>query len=164
MNGGLREISADELRELLEYDPRSGIFRWRGLTKAGRRAGKNCSRGYRVIRLRRGGRRVEYLEHRLAWLYVTGSWPINSIDHINGQGTDNRFVNLREATVTENNRNRPARGFTAAGVRYQAKIQVDGQAIHLGLFSTKELAHAVYVDATKRYFGEFSFANREAGQ
>lgn len=98
-------LTAESLRELLHYDPQTGIFTWRvtrGNLKACSRAGSMKEDGY--IRVCIGERR--YHAHRLAWLYVTGDWPVEEIDHINRNKADNRFTNLRPATRSTNEQNR----------------------------------------------------------
>jgi HNH endonuclease len=92
-------ITAERLRELLHYDPPTGIFRWlvrpSNCVQVGAIAGGvNRGHGYLVITL--DGR--HYLAQRLAHLYMTGSWPQSEIIHLNLDHIDNRWVNLREAT------------------------------------------------------------------
>jgi hypothetical protein len=101
-------LTAERLRELLDYDPETGRFIWRKdhptakHIKAGSVAGTKNGRGYWVI----GVAGAKYVAHRLAWLYVTGEWPAHLVDHENGDRLDNRFANLREATDSQNNFNR----------------------------------------------------------
>ena len=87
---------ATRLREILHYDPESGELRWlispRYRVNIGALAGVLNSRGYRVIKI--GGRM--YVAHRLAFLWMEGRWPMEEIDHANGDKTDNRWSNLRE--------------------------------------------------------------------
>jgi hypothetical protein len=111
--------------------------------------------GYRRVMLRRRNR----LAHRLAWFLVTGEWPKNTIDHINGNKSDNRWANLRDVAVQTNSQNeRRARrnnrsGFL--GVRknrvgmYVAAIGIDYGKRHLGSFKTPEEAHAAYIAAKR---------------
>lgn len=100
-------LTADEVRQLLDYSPETGLWTRRITTgyrwKAGSVVGSiDISDGYLKIYV--NGKL--YLSHRLAWLYVTGEWPNGRIDHINGVRTDNRICNLRESTASENGQNR----------------------------------------------------------
>src|ERR1700761_9727377 len=101
-------ITQDRLKELLTYDPATGIFRWlvaRGGNRVGDRAG--CfdeSLGYRKIRV--DGKL--YYAHQLAWLYVHGVF-VKEIDHRNMKGDDCWIDNLRPATRGQNTANRPPR-------------------------------------------------------
>jgi hypothetical protein len=99
-----------------------------------------------------------YLAHRLAWLYVTGNWPEDQIDHVNGQRNDNRFCNLREATNIQNSHNRRYAGNKSGfqGVRREnskwlAEIKVRYKPIRLGLFDTPEEAYVAYCEAKQLY-------------
>ena len=137
-------MNQSELKELLHYDPDTGVFIW--LINHDRWLGKvaGCADNrYRRIKIK--GKK--YRAHRVAWLYITGEWPKDQIDHINGNGHDNRFVNLREATYRENTRNKAIfRSNTsghhgversANGQKWRASISFDGRRRHLGLFSDK---------------------------
>ena len=99
-------ITARELREILSYNPHNGVFRWKvrlsPRSNPGEQAGHINGRGYRTIKIR--GK--HYYAHRLAWLYHTGYFPNDEIDHINNDKLDNRLVNLREVTRWENQQNR----------------------------------------------------------
>jgi hypothetical protein len=137
-------IDAVQLREILHYDPDTGIFRWRRgqWRKAGKIAGSN-KRRYRHINI---GYRW-YLAHRLAWLYMTGKWPRHEIDHIDRDGFNNRLANLRDVTRSENMRNtrRKSKGgviFVPARARWWARINVGGHRRHVGYFETEEEARA----------------------
>jgi len=98
-------LTTDRLRELLDYDTETGLFRWKTPTNnritVGSLAGQNHPKGYTRI----GVDGAKYLAHRLAWLYVHGVWPINQIDHINRMKTDNRINNLRDVIDGINKRN-----------------------------------------------------------
>src|SRR5262245_33505102 len=98
-------LTAERLREVLDYDPSTGVFKSNG-GRCGSRVGATLvgtvrPDGYREIRIDW----QRYLAHRLAWLHVHGSWPAGDIDHVNGNPSDNRIVNLRLATRTQNNAN-----------------------------------------------------------
>jgi HNH endonuclease len=98
-------IDAGAVRELLDYDPNSGIFRWRvcrGPVKTGDIADNVDSHGY--VRIEINGR--SYKARRLAFLIMRGRWPADEIDHINRNPVDNRWCNLREASHAEGMRNR----------------------------------------------------------
>jgi HNH endonuclease len=156
-------VTAERLRELLNYDPETGVFTWRladgRLVTGGDVAGTRHSRGYIVISV--GGRR--YFAHRLAWLYVTGAWPTHHIDHVNGVAHDNRIANLREATPAQNTRNGKLhrdnksglKGVSRAGNHWRATIGIGRRTVHLGCFKTPEAAHAAYCVAARKHHGEF---------
>lgn len=110
--------------------------------------------GYRVIRIDD----ALYLAHRLAWFYVTGNWPANQIDHINGVRDDNRFSNLREATNLQNahnrkyNRNKSGfQGVRKENSKWLAEIKINYKAVRLGLFNTPEEAHCAYLIAKRQH-------------
>lgn len=153
----MAELTQARLRELLHYDADTGLFTWRVRTahrvQVGNVAGSPHGKHWGI---RVGGRM--YLAHRLAWLYVTGAFPAEFIDHINTVGTDNRFVNLREATRKLNAENiRRANsncklgllGVSKNGRRFAARITVGGRQHHLGQFDTPEEAHTAYVKAKR---------------
>jgi hypothetical protein len=165
-----RALSATRVRELLDYDPETGHFYWRvsrGRVSRGSLAGGVHIDGYVLITL--DGR--IYRSHRLAWLYTHGAWPNGEIDHINGDRTDNRVINLRDTTRAENSQNqRHSRKGSKAGLigvswqkitrRWQARIFVSGKNKHLGYFDTPEAAHAAYINA-KTELHPFSTINQE---
>lgn len=145
------------LRELLDYNPTTGIFTWRHTVSnrvGGTRAGAD-NRGYQQIKIDR----KLYQAHRLAWCYVYGSWPPHMIDHINGIKHDNRVINLRLATNQENQQNRrtPQGGNPYIGVSWhkgrqlwQSQIRVQGKPTHLGYFGSAEEAFAMYTNVKRR--------------
>ncbi len=153
-------------KELLEYEPLTGAFRWR-VARPGRVAGtpaggKDGAKGY--IKICVDG--VSYPAHRVAWAMVTGSWPDALIDHKNGIVDDNRWSNLRAATAAENARNRKRDRDSTSGHkgaywdksinRWKGGIRVRGKLIYLGVFDTPEEAHAAYAEAAKKHFGAFA--------
>ena len=155
-------ITQSELKEILHYDPDTGIFTWiktmgkRG--KIGDEAGYKKTNNYIEIRICGN----PYYAHRLAWLYITGSFPSETIDHINGIRKDNKICNLREATYSQNNANKKTisksgyKGVNKSGKKWQARITIDKDTIYLGLFNTKEEAHEAYKQASIKYHGEFA--------
>lgn len=165
-NDKVTGLDARRLRDLLEYDAETGIFRWRSTNSnravAGSVAGtKDARKGYIYIRI--NGRR--YLAHRLAWLYETGEWPVDLIDHRNLDTADNRFANLRQASDSDNKANKRPFGKYQKGVIFDARlrskpfaarIMVRGKFIHLGMFETEEAAGAAYAVAARHHYGEFA--------
>ena len=125
------QISISWLREVLTYFPESGDFYWTDKAPLARtrglRAGKPEGKGYWTIGLKGQG----FLAHRLAWFYMTGEWPSQQIDHINRVRLDNRWVNLREASNSLNQRNRGLRGLTRVTRRntWRAGISINGKFI-----------------------------------
>jgi hypothetical protein len=154
------DLTADRLREVLDYDPETGVFRWKvsacGL--AGQEAGSTNGLGY--LRIRVDGKR--YVASRLAWLYVHGRWPSDRIDHRDRQRARNPIENLRESTRVQNKANQTRRkdnltgfkGVHKVGARYQARF--GPKAKHLGLFATPEEAHARYVREATEQWGDFA--------
>lgn len=160
-------ITHEELTKLLRYDQATGLLHWnspRPKIRVGNRAGYLHHKGY--INLEINGK--HYAAHRLIWFYVTGSMPTTQIDHINGNRSDNRFENLREATHGQNRANsKTTNKHGLKGVRripwmkdtdrcWQASITHNKKVIYLGCFHTKEEAHMAYCDASKRLHGEFA--------
>ena len=156
-------ITQERLKELLSYDPLTGVFLWRVdryRVKAGDRAGSiSPSTGYRIIRLLQ----KNYAEHRLACFYMTGKWPKTEMDHRDLSKANNAWLNLREATGSQNGANKKARGKYQKGVsfhrqsgKFSARIHKEGKQISLGYFPTPELAHAAYCIAAPKIHGEFA--------
>ncbi len=156
-------LTQARLRDLLDYDPRTGVFIWRSNRggAAGRLAGTIDTHGYRLIR-------VDcklYRSCRLAWLYVTGEWPKYQIDHINMVRDDDSWTNLRLATSSQNNMNRRARAGTASGLKgvswdsrsgkWVALITAFGVTTWLGVFDDPQEAHRAYSDAAEKFHGEY---------
>lgn len=162
-------LTIERLRAVLHYDPLSGVFTWRakvGTQTIGSVAGTVYQNGRRYIAIDRR----RYFAARLAWFYVHGEWPSGQIDHKNVNRLDDRIDNLRVASRSQNIANRPVTKRNRLGVkgvgistirvrkpqRYRARIRIDGRLIHLGYFSTPDLASSAYADAARQYFGEFA--------
>lgn len=155
-------LTVSELKALLTYDPDAGVFRWLvdwQRVRIGDIAGSKDFYGYTHIQVQ--GKK--HKTHRLAWFYMTGDWPKQKIDHINGVKDDNRWGNLREASSLNNSHNAKLhqgktipKGVSRSGRKYRARIRVLGKLIYLGTFDRAELAHAAYCGAAKTYFGDFA--------
>jgi len=159
------ELTADRLRQLLDYDPESGLFIWKmsRRVKAGDVAGSLDTRGY--VQITVDGK--IYRAHRLAFLWMEGTMPPDQVDHINMTRTDNRWSNLRHAERWENLGNRPANSNSKSGIKgvhwdtrrgkWHAQIRSAGRKHHLGHFNTIEEAQAVYNFAAGLVFGTYAY-------
>jgi hypothetical protein len=153
-------LTQSRLRELLDYNPETGVFTWKVSTsnriRAGQKAGATGQSGYQSIQIDR----KLYLLHRLAWLYQTGSWPQKYIDHKDGDKTNNKYANLRDVTHSQNLQNQKIRfsfsGTFPHGPKYRAKITVDKTVHLLGTFPTVEEAHAAYLTAKHQFHGIYA--------
>ncbi|WP_431014550.1 HNH endonuclease signature motif containing protein [Bradyrhizobium pachyrhizi] len=161
-------LSVELLKEILSYDPETGLFRWVKECRPnnpllGKIAGGLQSDGYWCIEIDH----KPYRAHHLAWLWMYGSWPNSQVDHIDGCRTNNAIANLRLATSSENIANSKLRsdntsgfkGVCRLGRKWRAKIAVRGRRISLGMFDTAEEAGAAYLAAAKTHFGEFARAS-----
>lgn len=158
-------LTADDARRLLEYDPGTGTLRWKLRVSQGVRAGDIAGTiddsGYRTVRIKRRG----YRAHRLAFLIVTGHWPANEIDHIDRDRDNNRWSNLRECSHAENMQNHGPHRNNTSGVRgvhwyarlgkWAAQINIDGKRCHIGYFDNLNDAGAAYL-RTKNHAHPFS--------
>ncbi len=159
-------VEIEYLRMRLSFDPDTGIFRWKTpfgtKVKPGDKMGH--VQGYGRIKIDLDGK--QYMAHRLAWFYVYGKWPQSDIDHINGDPSDNRICNLREATDSQNlaNSKKPItnksgkKGVSWHGGagKWQAHIRVRGENRYLGLFGTVAEAHSAYAAAAIESNGDFA--------
>jgi hypothetical protein len=169
------ELTQELLKEALNFDNDSGLFTWktrplhhfknlRSMNKwntryANTKAGSLQKRGYIEISLLS----KSYTAHRLAWLYMTGNFPENQIDHINCIKTDNRFINLRQATNAENAQNKikSQNNNKTTGLlgscydkrykKYASQITINYKCILLGRFNTAKEAHDKYIEAKRKY-------------
>lgn len=155
------DLTQEELKEVLTYDPETGVFIWKVRpgyrVKVGDKAGCVGADGYSQIAYKGKLRKT----HRLAWLYMTGKYPKEDIDHINGDKSDNRWDNLREASRQENCRNikRRKEGYkTPKGVykRSWGSYQVIIDRKSYGCYKDLELAELVCREVRMTLHGEFA--------
>ncbi len=154
-------LTAERVRELLDYDPETGGLTWRtrpsNRVRIGDKAG--CVRLDRRITVRVDG--AFYKAHRIAWLHFYGIWPRDQIDHRDGDPSNNCIRNLRDVNQPVNMQNlRKARidsqtkllGVCVDKKRrsFAAQIKVNGKRMHLGVFNTAAEAHAAYIQAKRR--------------
>jgi hypothetical protein len=146
-------LTQDYIKSLLHYNPETGLFT---RLKNGAPAGSNHKSGYVRIKITS---KHSYLAHRMAWIYMTGEMP-KIIDHINGNGLDNRFCNLRNVTNAENLQNirhatkrNQANLLGAHKVKgkdiYSSSIWVQGKKQFIGYFATAQEAHNRYVEVKR---------------
>lgn len=148
------------LKELLHYDPDTGVFtniKARKGIRVGDVSGTTDRHGYKVIYIDRR----QYKAHRLAWLYVNGEFPPEQIDHINRDREDNRICNLRCATRTENNQNLSVSSRNTSGhigvswcarlQKWHARIMANRKYIHIGYFNEIVDAIAARESAKRQY-------------
>ena len=163
-------ITAERLRELLNYDPETGI--WTRIAKPTPRANRSqpgdvvgcLDHGY----LRIGIDGAHYYAHDLAWLYMTGEWPSQGIDHWDLDGTNNRFLNLRKATQSQNLANTRIQSNNTSGIkgvhevrsaakkRWLAFGKIHGKRINIGTFYTKAEAATARREWAEQTFKEFA--------
>ncbi|HTQ99641.1 MAG TPA: HNH endonuclease signature motif containing protein [Candidatus Acidoferrum sp.] len=161
------DLSAKFIRTIFKYAPTTGMLFWKvTLSKrapAGMRAGTLDDQG----RIKIGIRGKEYFAHRIIWVLVTGKWPKFEIDHRNQIKSDNRWHNLREATSSQNHRNRGVPKNNQSGYKgvcydnskqaWLATINIKAKGrkrhIHIGWFSTAKKAAAAYKEAAIKIHG-----------
>jgi hypothetical protein len=153
-------MSIEAMRELLLYDPETGEFTWTDKAPhkvRGKKAKSKDVLGYTIIKINT----KIYKAHRIAWFFHTGIWPTKDIDHINGNPSDNRIINLREVSHSINmqNRAKPNKnsstgflGVTKNGNNFRAEIGILGKKKVLGTYKTPEEANEVCVIAKRKLF------------
>jgi hypothetical protein len=153
----------EELREYLDYEPETGVLRWRKAPKAAVKAGAIVKtvngRGYVQV----GFKGFKFLAHRAAFALHHGRWPQPACDHINCNKTDNRAINLRECTRSANSQNRSAQSNNSTGAKGVSRCG-NGYRAHArlnGVQHTKYFRHfkdaAVYVKQLREQLhGEFA--------
>jgi len=165
-------IIQEELKRQLHYNPDTGIFT-RIVSNSNRVkiksiAGWYTSNGYIYIDINC----TSYSSHRLAWLYMTGNWPEDQIDHINHVRDDNRWLNLRECTNAQNGANAGKPKNNTSGYKgvswnkgvkkWTAQIMFNYKKIHLGCFTCKHEAAEAHNAKALELHGEFACLNEVA--
>jgi hypothetical protein len=162
-----RNVSYARVRELFDYQPKTGKLiwlvahgRWKRIP-AGTAAGTLTTANHLVVRIDGDN----YLCHRVIWLWVTGKWPANEIDHRDLNGSNNKWSNLRTATHAQNNQNKKVQKNSRTkfkGVqkiisgRWRAYISIGRKFRHIGMFDTPQEARRAYLKAAKRLYGDFA--------
>jgi hypothetical protein len=157
-------LTVDEVKSLLTYSEDTGELHWlvqrNHKTKAGHLAGYRRPDGHIVVKINGHN----YLGHHLAWVIVYGVWPVR-LDHRDLDPSNNRLLNLREATQSQNKANGRLNSNNTAGFKgvtldkrravnpWKASIKVNYKTINLGTFATAEEAHAAYATAAQSAFG-----------
>jgi hypothetical protein len=164
---GKSVMDVEKLREVISYNPESGVFVWRVSSSNRRPAGSvaGCvfsTTGYRLIRIEN----KIFPAARLAWAIMTGEFPLGVVDHINGERADDRWCNLRIASISQNAANAKKHKDNFSGfkgvefhkqtAKWRARICIHGRKISLGLFNNKEEAHEAYWLAAKNVFAEYA--------
>ena len=157
------QASIDELQGVFSYDAATGVVKWRvdwHKAKAGDVVGTPTGHGYLMVRYKR----QRYYLHRLIWALVTGAWPAALVDHVDMDGENNRWRNLREATKSTNAANRGATRANTSGHkgvvyckrtgRWRAQIKHEGKMFTNGRHDTPEQASVAYAQLAARLFGE----------
>lgn len=160
----LNNLTQEELKSQVDYNPESGIFTWKissGRVKSGCVVSGLDYYGYLRISINK----TRYRAHRLAWLYIHGKFPINLVDHIDGNKANNSLANLREATNQENCRNVKLSKLNTYGYKgvskhplvnkWQAACWIDGKSVYLGLHETPIIASKIREEFARKHFGEF---------
>lgn len=173
-------FTADYLRSILDYDHETGEFRWKHRPRehfgdnrtfsrcntmfGGKKAGAVSPLGYVTI----GIHGQVYTAHRLAWLWMTGEWPMLDIDHRDGDGLNNKWSNIRLATESQNLMNARLRSDSSTGLkgvwarkrknrtRFVASISANGKTVYLGTFDSSCEASDARNKAALQIHGEFA--------
>jgi hypothetical protein len=169
-------ITHAHLLELLHYNPETGIFtRLTDCANRLHKVGAPMNRNF--LHPQRSGKSVRrtivcideirYAAGRLAWFYVTGAWPPIEVDHRDNDGWNQRWINLRLATRSQNQANTRRYKSNTSGYKnvfrsgrkarpWRVTIQKDGHRISIGRFETEEAANLAAIEAAKSFHGEFS--------
>ena len=179
MGKSRNDLTYEYVNSRLRYEPETGLFFWKekppvaGESKTESRCRKTWNTRYaekeagcehRVGRNSYEVIRIDdtlYRAHRIAWLLHYGEWPKDQVDHINGNGLDNRIENLRDVTNQENHKNRSLNSNNSSGVtgvwfhkqvqKWAAEIKIDGKKRCLGLFADINAAARARKEAERKY-------------
>lgn len=162
-----KELTQESIRELFNYRNDGKLIRKISVsrnTKVGDIVGSEQSRGYYRVRVNY----KHYLLHRLIFLYHHGYLP-ETIDHIDGDTSNNSVENLRESTKSQNQMNRRKHDNNCSSIfkgvhkiqnkKWKARIQIDNKRISLGIFKTEIGAALAYNEAAKKYYGKYAKIN-----
>ena len=160
------ELTQKRLRELLDYDPKTGKFRWRARNRLRHKVGHVAGFRQRSLSWCINIHGRCYRAHQLAWLYMKGEWGRPIIDHRDGNPLNNRWRNLRISSYSDNAANRSRLRNNRSGFKgvafvpqrrkWRARITKGGRRYSLGNYETAEEAHAAYIAKARELFGEFA--------
>jgi len=164
------KLTLERALECFDYNPDTGSMKWKVQNTLFANIGDEVGtpqlprKRYRIVCVDAEKHRV----HRIAWLLMMGNWPRHNIDHVDGDGMNNRWDNLREATGSENlyNRSKTIRntsGFKGVHLqknKWAARIQADGVNHWLGVYNTPEEASKAYDRASLKFHGKYAYINR----
>lgn len=158
------DLTQEILHQYFNYDPSTGYLTWKikyaRKVVVGTRAGSiSTTNRHRVLRFMG----MLYAEHRVIWLFCTGSWPTGHIDHINHNEQDNCIKNLRDVSQFENNMNNSKRHDNSSGVvgvwinklntkkKFMSELHLSGKRVHYASHYTMEDAIAARKSAEVQY-------------
>ena len=147
-------VTQERLKELLDYDPDTGLFTWKVRRSrsalVGSIAGRVDKEGYICIKVDQ----KNYYGHRLAMLWMTGEWPSDEVDHINRIRSDNRYGNLRNADRRLNALNNNAKGYRWCPTSRKWLACLSGKPV--GYFVDERDARAAYLRAKRKTMQELA--------
>ncbi len=161
-------LSYEEMEELIEYDPNTGLIRWLHRTSTRCKIdwfpgsiSKSGTGNYTFYSIRI--QKKCYIVSNIAWLLMTKQWSYNQIDHKDRNTLNNKWNNLSEATYSLQNMNRTVMKNNILGIKgvrllngkYVARIRIDGLLINLGHYNTSEEASCAYKFVARIYHGDF---------
>ena len=160
------DLTAEYVRDILDYDPETGKLRWKVTLSKRAVAGKIAGSIRPDKRVTLGIKGHDYRAHRLINKPVTGEWPKFEIDHEDLDPSNNRWNNLRLATSSQNQAHRPLQQNNTTGYKgvcyirkknkFVANIKWRRRQYYLGLYPTAEDAYAAYCKKAKQLHEEFA--------